>query len=192
MHVFSTPHLPTTLLLSPTQDLLPAVYGVPQEFSPSAIRAALVLMTAQRVRAIWVSKQHLNEASPAPPKAESSPETAVGANENDNLRALVEASGSNGGDCGGGGDSDIASTATELLTEPVYGTRYSMNPLPADWLAFWVSAKPEDEPKCVCGGWRGGRGVGYIVGLFVRWLGGVRVLGYLLVLGCGVGCSGSV
>lgn len=38
-----------------------------------------------------------------------------------------------------------------LATEPWYGTRYGVGPIPEEWLAAWEAARPEEEPR-----WGGG------------------------------------
>ncbi len=34
-----------------------------------------------------------------------------------------------------------------LATEPWYGTRYGVGPIPEEWLAAWEAARPEEEPR---------------------------------------------
>ncbi len=106
------------------------MYGLPREFSPSAIREALELLTPQRVRVLWSSKAHGggdDDGAAAAPDAAAAPPPA----EADSTRTGKE----------------TAEAQEELLTEPVYGTRYDISPLPSDWMAAWAAAQPEDSPE---------------------------------------------
>ncbi|EFJ46374.1 hypothetical protein VOLCADRAFT_105585 [Volvox carteri f. nagariensis] len=175
--------LASGLQLYPEKDLLPAVYGVPREFSPSRIREALELLTPERVRALWISKVHnttnntttaaataavpraaaqegvtAQAAASSPalgPEAAAAAAAAVAAGGEEQQQQQGTSPGRNDGTASGCTEAgDVANNAApvgrpeeELLTEPVYGTRYGISPLPADWLSAWLAAQPEDEPK---------------------------------------------
>ncbi|GLI63485.1 hypothetical protein VaNZ11_006466 [Volvox africanus] len=140
--------LSSGLQLYPAKDLLPAVYGVPREFSPSNIREALELMTPQRVRALWISKAH-NPPAAAPTEvasADAQPMAAQEAASLDEAEARADTAAAEAAEAGVV-DTTLKEQDQELLTEPVYGTRYNIGPLPAEWLAEWIAACSQDEPR---------------------------------------------
>ncbi|GFR52000.1 hypothetical protein Agub_g14535, partial [Astrephomene gubernaculifera] len=113
------------LQLYPPQDMLPALYGVPRVFSPEAIREFLELLTPARVRLFWISKSHLKSSSHETASSSAS-DTAAAAT------AGAAAATGNGADdvSNNNGNSNSNGNGAVLLTEPIYGTRYDISPLP--------------------------------------------------------------
>ncbi|PNH06715.1 Zinc-metallopeptidase, peroxisomal [Tetrabaena socialis] len=140
-----TTSLASCLQLYPPKDLLPAMYGVPRVFAPDAIREALQRMTPEAVRVFWISKTHEQaEGEAAAPKAEG--EVAEGREEGEQV---APSSGGRGVESPAGAEAAVKAVGAvgALCTEPWYGTRYGVGPLPADWLAAWAAARPEEEPR---------------------------------------------
>ncbi|KAG2487100.1 hypothetical protein HYH03_014213 [Edaphochlamys debaryana] len=160
----------------PPEDLLPALYGVPRVFAPEVIAEALAALTPERVRVFWISKAHEagaeeggkeGAAKEAPVEADGverdgaeaakAPEAEAGAAgeaeaEADSTHCVAaDRSGAAAEEPAGPGAASsaaaaAASSAGGMTSEPIYGTRYGVGPLPADWLAEWAAARPEDEP----------------------------------------------
>ncbi|GLC45843.1 hypothetical protein PLESTM_001791300 [Pleodorina starrii] len=132
------------LQIYPPEILLPVMYGVPLEFSPSAIREFLELLTPRRVRALWSSKLHATKDKDKDKDKDTQPAAA----EAEEAAAAAPAAPAEAARVAEAAEAEAkVAGPQELLTEPVYGTRYGIGPLPEDWLAAWEAAKPEEEPR---------------------------------------------
>ncbi|KAF5840753.1 Metalloenzyme, LuxS/M16 peptidase-like protein [Dunaliella salina] len=91
-----TTALSSAMQTYPDEDLLLALYHVPQEYDPESIKAALKEMSVDKVRVMWASKTLADEAQD---------------------------------------------------TEPWYGTKFSLAPIPEEWVRIWKQAS---QPHTDC------------------------------------------
>mmetsp|Transcript_10931 Transcript_10931/g.29980 ORF Transcript_10931/g.29980 Transcript_10931/m.29980 type:complete len:1056 (-) Transcript_10931:352-3519(-) len=84
-----TTALSSAMQTYPDEDLLLALYHVPQEYDPESIKATLKEMSVDKVRVMWASKTLADEAQE---------------------------------------------------TEPWYGTKYALQPIPEEWVQAWKQA----------------------------------------------------